>query len=68
MGGVKTIASWWHLELPPPALSKRTVSLLSGLVWGWGMQCLQLAVLAAVLVWAAFSSEQLFAFWENPWL
>lgn len=50
MGGVKTIASWWHLELLPPALSRRTVSLLLGLLWGRGMQCLQLAVLAAMLV------------------
>lgn len=26
------------------------------------------AALAAVLVWAAFSPEQLFAFWETSWL
>lgn len=66
-GGMKAMASWWHLEMLPLALSRRTVSLIA-LGPDLGLGIVSPAVLAAVLVWAAFSSEQLFAFWENSWL
>lgn len=65
--GMRAAASWWHLELLPlPAPPRSILSLL------WAQAGLVNAVppdlLEAWLAWAAFSSEQLFAFLENWWL
>lgn len=61
------MASWWHLELLPLALSRRTISL-TVLGHDLGLEIVSPAVLATEWVWAAFSSKQLFAFWKDLWL